>query len=318
MPPILTLKQLTEITSAFDDFSTVEDSTLPEYYKQLFPHKCQCGGEVILTTERDGQQGFTQLQCCNPDCWIKMAHRFSYFAKSLGFKGFGETSSVTMYRNLYTEFQYPTFLSIFEVPENSIEAINGQAYAVSFKDMKEQLARGAFQFKDAISALGIPDLGSGSRIFDVVKSPVTLLDYILYGKTDTLCEMAGIYAPKSRYFLKTYRLDIVTLAGSVMPNIMSTPSREVNVAITGHVVVDGTPLTRMEFIQKCEQLLDKNGAPAYKIIETKSSSKLEFVIADTKSSSSKYKLGQQLGILITAQEFYDKLKKSLGEETSNE
>lgn len=311
MPAILTLKQVNELTTAFSEFDTVEESALPDYYKTIFPKKCKCGGEIILTRKMPDQQGFTQLQCCNPDCWIKMAHRFAYFAKSLGFKGFGETSAVSLYSALHTKFEYPTFLSIFEMAISDIMSINGEAYAMDFEAMKNSLQNDGFQFKDAIVALGIPDLGKGSRIFDIVKSPVVLLDYVIKKKTDELCEAAGIYAPKSRYFLDIYRIDIVTLMRYVMPHILSTPQHEVNVAITGHVTVDGVPLTRVEFIWKCESLTDETGAQMYKLVETKSEAKLDYVIADTPSASSKYRLGQKLGILVTAQQFYDNLKSAL-------
>lgn len=313
MPAILTLKQLNDMTSAFNEFDTVEESTLPDYYKDIFPRKCKCGGEVILTRKMPDQQGFTQLQCCNPDCWIKMAHRFAYFTKSLGFKGFGETTAVSLYSVLHVKFEYPTFLSIFEMPLSDIMAINGEAYALEFEAMKNSLSNDGFQFKDAIASLGIPDLGKGSRIFDVVKEPRVLLNYVVKKKTDELCEVSGIYASKSRFFLDLYRLDIVTLMRYVMPHILSTPKREVNVAITGHVTVDDAPLTRVEFIWKCESLTDANGAQMYKIIETKAESKLDYVIADAPSSSSKYRLGEKLGILLTAQQFYDNLKSSLEE-----
>ena len=98
---------------------------------------------------------------------------------------------------------------------------------------------------------------------------------------------------------------------NVMPHIQSTPKRELYVAITGRVFVDGQGLSRSEFIWKCESLTDASGSPAFKICETKAASKLDYVIADTRSDSAKYRLGQQLGNLITAQDFYDMLKNSV-------
>lgn len=307
MPAILTLEQLKEVTHAFDAFVTVKLSDLPEYYKSVFPHHCECGAETIMTQDTDEQYGYTQLQCCNPDCWIKMAHRFAYFAKSLGYKGFGATGALNLYQQLHIQFKYPTFLYIFELPDTAIRAINGEAYGDAFDNFKLDLKTRGFQFKDAIASLGIPDIGKGSTIFDVVKDPVVLLDFVLKKRLDEICDMAGINAPKTRYYLNMARLDIVTLMHDVMPHILSTPKREIYIAVTGSVAVDGQSMTRAEFIWKCESILDENGVQMFKLVETKAESKIDYVIADVPSSSSKYALGQRLNKLITANDFYHSL-----------
>lgn len=313
MGAILTFEQLKSVTSAFDGFTTIRDSDLPDYYKEVFPHFCKCGAEIIMTANTEEQSGYTQLQCCNPDCWIKMAHRFAYFAQSLGYKGFGETGAMKLYSALHNQFKYPTFLSIFDVPTVDILAINGDAYASSLESFKQDLKENRFQFVDAIAALGIPDIGKRSPLFDYVKDPVVLLDFIRRKKLDELCDIVGINSPRTRYFLRMSQVDIITLMCDVMPHIVSTPKNEIYVAITGSVSLNGKPVTRAEFIWECESILDKNGQQMYKLVETKSASKLDYVIADAPSNSSKYRLGQQLNKLITAEEFYQMLKKAAEE-----
>lgn len=314
MQAITTLSDLQTITHAFDKFVTVKDSNLPEYYKDVFPTHCTCGSEIIMTWDEEEQHGYTQLQCCNPDCWIKMAHRFAYFAKTLGFKGFGATGALPLYQELYESFEYPTFLYIFKLPLVEIQRINGDAYAGLFENMRRDLHDNVWQFKDAIAALGIPDIGKNCTLFDVVKDPTTFLSFVLKKRLSELCNMAGIYAEKTHYYLEMARIDIVTLMSEVMPHIASTPKKEVYVAITGSVTVDNTALTRAEFIWKCESLLDADGRQAYKLVETKAESKLDYVIADAPSTSSKYKIGQRINKLITAQQFYDILKSGIGGE----
>lgn len=311
MSAVLTLEQVKKLTHAYDSFTTVEDSDLPDYYKELFPKTCKCGGQVIMTRSSEEKSGYTQLQCCNPDCWIKMAHRFAYFAQSLGFKGFGVTGAIPLYKELHTQFKYPTFLYIFEMPIHDIAAIAGDAYAGSFADMKQELHTRGFQLKDAIAALGIQDLGKASPIFNVVKSADVLLKFVLYDKVNELCDIAGINALIARYALQMSKIDIVTLVHDVMPHILSTPKKEIHLAITGSVTVQGKHLTRPEFIWLCESLLDSKGCQAFKLVETKAESKLEYVVADTPSGSSKYLLGKKLGLLITADEFYSLLQSQL-------
>lgn len=318
MGSILTLESLRAVTSAFDEFTTVSDSDLDEYYKGIFPHRCQCGAEVILTKATSSHEGYTQLQCCNPDCWVKMAYRFAYFMKRLGFKGYGSTSAIPLFRELVPSFQYPTFLCIFQQPLQAIRGLNGEAYADNFELARIALFEQSWPFKDAIAALGIPDIGQNCTIFDVVKSPVCLLDFILKDRLAELCSISGIAAPKTKYYLYMARIDIVTLMVDIMPHISNTPNTELYVAITGSVSIDGKSMTRAEFIWECENILNKDGAPAYKIVETKAESKLEYVIADTPSASSKYQLGKRLNCLITATEFYHMLLDNIGGDNNGE
>lgn len=309
---ILTLDSLQELTHAYDSFTTIEGSDLPEYYKGVFPHTCRCGAEIIMTNDPEKKQKYTQLQCCNPDCWVKMAYKFAHFAKTLGFKDFGATSALALYEQLHEQFEYPTFLYIFKLPIVEIQQINGDAYATNFRNMRDSVKEDAWQFKDAIAALGIPDIGKNCALFDVVKDPVTFLGFVLKKRIPELCNLAGIYAPKTLFALDIARIDIVTLMSEVMPHILSTPKSEVYVAITGSVTVDGVYMPRHKFIELCESIKDDKGNQAYKLVETKAENKLEYVIADAPSNSSKYVLGQRINKLVTAQKFYEILQSNIG------
>lgn len=317
MPPILTLKDLQELTPAYKGFTNIVDSDLPDYYKSIFPHKCKCGAEIIMTAGGEySDSKYTQLQCCNPDCWLKMAHRFSYFCSSLGYKGFGPNTSMAIYERIYRTFPYPSFLCIFDASDSDILSATGDAYLDSFYQLKYDLLHKQFQFKDAIAALGIPNVGKNCKIFDAIKAPMELAQIVLQRKTADVCYMVGIHASSTIWFLDNARLDIALLVTTYMPHILTTPNKEIYVAITGSVTVDDEPLTRQEFIHKCESLKDSKGVTAFKLVETKAAGKLDFVIADSPSNSSKYTLGQKLGNLITAQGFYNWLKESIGGESS--
>lgn len=310
---IKTLEQLQQATRAFDGFTTVEGSDLPAYYKEHFPTHCDCGAEIIMTGSNvPGESEFTQLQCCDPDCWIKMAHRFAYFAKSLGYKGLGVAGAMQVFGPFRDSLPYPTFLSIFLLDPADIRMYAGDAFTELLLSMKNDFATRGFQFKDAIVSLGIPGIGKGSAFFDVVKDPAVLLDAILKKRLGEVCDMAGIQAPKTRFYLEVARIDILILMKYVMRYILSTPKKEINVAITGSVSVRGVALTRSEFINKCESIRDKDGSQAFKLLETKAASKLDYVIADAPSSSSKYDLGKKLNCLITADDFYTLLEETAG------
>ena len=299
MKQVKTLKELQEITTAYDSFATIEDCDIDDYYKSVFPHSCECGGEMIMT-----EPGHTQLQCCNPGCYVKMGHRLSHFVSSLGYKGFGEASGLTLMRACHDKLKFNSFLAAFLLSDADLVLCLSEYYTNLFLDIKNDLYNKEFQFVNAISALGIQGIGQRSIFFDVVKSPVVLLDYVIRRKTDELCDICGIQASITRFQLKASSVDIVTLMHDVMPNILDTPKGEVFVAITGKVMVDGKSYTRPEFIALCERIRDDKGAQLYKIVETKAESKLQYVIADEPSNSSKYLLGARLKKLITADEFY--------------
>lgn len=310
---IKTLEQLQQATRAFDGFTTVEGSNLPEYYKKHFPTHCECGAEIIMTGSAvPGESEFTQLQCCDPDCWIKMAHRFAYFAKSLGYKGLGVAGAMQVYGPLKDKLQYPTFLTIFLLDPADIRMYAGDAFTELLLEMKQDFATKGFQLKDAIVALGIPGIGKGSSFFDVVKEPAVLLDAVMRKRLGDVCDMAGIQAPKTRFYLEVARIDILILMKYVMRYLLSTPKKEIHLAITGSVTVRGVPLTRSEFISKCESIRGSDGSQAFKLIETKAASKLEYVVADAPSASSKYDLGKKLNCLITADDFYTLLEETVG------
>lgn len=299
----MTLEQLKKVTHAFDSFTTISTAHMDNYYKGVFPSHCMCGAEMIISENN------TQLQCCNPACYLKMAYRLAYFINKLGYKGFGEASALTLVQRTYKIFRYPTFLSAFLLEHSDVYMSLGDASSNIFEEIREDLHERQIYFVDAISALGIPNIGSRSTLFDVVKSPVLFLKYLIQDKTDELCDVCGIYADSTRYYLAMSKLDAVTLFKDVMPNILDTPKSEIFVAITGKVSVNGTDYTRSQFIELCEHINDGSGS-CYKIIETKAESKLQYVIADVHSASEKYRLGQRLNCLITAQEFYDLLENA--------
>ena len=307
MNSLQTLTELKSLTSAYDGFSVIQDCDIGDYYRDIFPHYCECGAEMIMT-----EPGHTQLQCCNPGCYIKMGHRLSHFISFLGYKGFGEASGLALLRGCHDKLKFNSFLAAFLLSEHDVLSCLTEYYTSLFFEIRDDIFNRSFAFVDAISALGIQGIGSRSSLFSVVKSPVLLLDYILKHKTDELCDACGIQAPMTRFHLKAATLDICTLMKDVMPNIEDTPKGEVFVAITGKVSVNGKAYTRPEFIALCESIQDANGAQIYKLVETRAENKLQYVIADEYSTSSKYKMGSRLGKLITANEFYNMLLADAG------
>lgn len=302
MDALMTLKDLQGVTRAFDDFATIEDCDIPEYYKTIFPKKCKCGGEMIMT-----KYGRTQLQCCNQNCWVKMAHRLNYFISYLGFKNFGEQACLSLFALNHDVLPYRSFLAAFLLSDTQVLNAVGDARMNIFRDIQQELHESTYTFVDAISALGIPNVGSRSVLFDIVKSPEVFAMCMVQHKTDELCDLAGIQALSTKFYLSCFDIDTVLLMQDIMPHIAATPRGEMFVAITGKVYVQGTYYTRSEFIRLCESIRGSDGTQLYRLVETKARDKLQYVIADEPSTSDKYQIGLSLGKLITAEEFYNLL-----------
>lgn len=307
---ITTLEELKKVTKAYDGFVTIADCDIPDYYKNIFPHKCECGAEMIIT-----EPEHTQLQCCNPSCYLKMGYRLAYFISKMGYKGFGEQSSLTLVREGLPKFKYPTFLSSFLMNDTELHQCLTEHLADLFADIRDDLKQRPVYFSEAIAALGIQGIGSRSALFSVVKNPVVLVQAILKDNIGMVCDAAGIMAPMTRYQLFNSKLDILTLMKDVVPHILSNPSEEIYIAITGRVSVNGVGYTRQEFLDLCQAIPRSSRSSSFKLVETKSASKLQYVIADSPSNSDKYLLGESLGILITAEDFYAKLKERAGGDT---
>lgn len=301
----LTHEELKKLTHAYDGFFTIQDSLLPLYYRNLFNQKCKCGAEIIVSFDN------TQPQCCNPSCWIKKAHRLAYFCQSLGYKGIGPKTAKLIFARMRKLMPYDSFLSVFYLKPADITSYVSPSVSETIAYIKQDLQHRVVSFSEAVNALGINGIGLRSQLFTRVGDIGTLVDASLHNKIDDMCDACGIQAMQTRFALKEAQIDILIMAKDVIPNIMATPAKTVYLMITGHVSVDGKSYSRDEFLDLCASLKDSNGRPAYNLVQTKSRSLVQYAIADEPSGSSKYTLGKELGILVTAQDFYRLLKAKL-------
>lgn len=299
-----TLKELKTFTNAFDGFETVQNSTIPDYYKSIFPSHCECGAEMILDANN-----YTKLQCCNPNCKIKYAYKLSSFISYFGFKGIGDETCKTIMYNLYDRLPIPSFLAVFMLPDEEVHNVIGDAKFEIYLDIKSELKKSTVWLRDAMASLSISGIGANSKLLSTIKDYKIILNFLLKDKTSDLLHICGINNKLSHYGLKAAKLDVFILFSKILGGIKIEPKGEIFIAITGSVSVKGKPLTRAEFVELCSAFKDDTGQPLFKLTETKATSKLEYVIADAPSSSSKYSIGLEKNILITADEFYNILEK---------
>lgn len=297
------LEELPEAKTFFSEYKTIKDSALPDYYKELFPHTCDCGSEVIIK-----DNVFTDMRCCNPNCYLKYAHQLNYFTSAMGFKDIGEETCKTLIKDAYDLLEFQTFVSVFILPEEVIRSVLTPADADNFLSIILTLRKSSYPINTLISSLGIPDIGPRSKLFNLQLTKENLCDAISNNKLLELVEIAGISNPDIAYNLLQARLTILLLLRVVVGGVVATPHKELFVAITKRVAIDGVPLSRQAFIEKCESLKDEDGTPYYSIVQTKARDKLQYVIADEEDETPKYLLGKELGILVTASDFYHLLE----------
>lgn len=305
---IKTLSALQNITTAYNDFISMknlkEEFLSNELQKEL-PDFCKCGSEFIMTSS------FTEPQCTDPYCPYKMAYTLSYFIKQMGFKNFGDETCKILVLATYETFEYPSFLCAFSVDENTLFSILGQADANNFLDIKETLLHTPYRFSKTFPALGIPGFGVNCKLMSVLKSPNDLVHLLATGEINNFLDKIGMYAPAHKFYLDAYAINISLLYSKYAPLVIMPGKREMYIAVTGNVTLNDTPMTRTEFLHICASLTNSEGEPMYDLKESKSKTKLSYVIADQPSASEKYAIGKELNCIVTANEFFNILKDGI-------
>lgn len=305
MSAIKTLADLQKFSTAFINYDTIENMKIrkiPNEYSKILPNHCKCGAEMIITND------LTEAQCCDPYCRIKMGYNLAYFISSLGYKGFGPTLCLRLMDEIYSDEMYPSFLVAFDAPMSVLYSALGEHNAELFLSIKNQILQKPISFRDSIAALGIPNIGDRARIFDILNKPSEILALMVHGKLNDFMEDIGMSAPIYKYGFAVFEPSIAYLYKNIVHNILAESDETVHIAITGEVCIDGVYYTRKRFLDYCNSFVDENGTPFYRFNETLDSKKLDWVIADSPSNSRKYAKGIELGILITSDDFIEKLK----------
>lgn len=305
---IKTLAALQERTNAYNNFYSMKElkeKLIPIEFQNELPDFCKCGAEFIMTSS------FTEPQCTDPYCPYKMAYTLSYFIKQMGFKDFGDEKCKTLILATHETFEFPSFLCAFSVDENTLFSVLGQADANNFIDIRETLAHTPYRFSKTFPALGIPGFGTNCKLITAIKTPDILVHFLAKGKVNELLNQIGMYAPAHKFYLEVFDITISLLYSKYAPLVIMPGKKELYIAITGNVTLNGVNMTRSEFLHACSSLTNSEGELMYDLKESKSKSKVSYVIADSPSASEKYTLGKELNCIVTANEFFEILKSNI-------
>lgn len=305
MSNIKTFKDLSSFTNAFFNYDTIANmkiKKIPKEYHNILSDTCLCGAEMIITND------LTDAQCCDPYCKIKMGYNLAYFINYLGYKGFGSTLCSRIYDEIYTDDMYPSFLVAFQTPESTLYSVLGDSNTKLFLSIRDDIKEKGITFRDSIASLGIPNIGDKSKIFDYMTSPADIIGLILHEKINDFLDDIGLSSLMYKYAFAAFAPSIAYLYSNIVHNVLIESENIIYIAITGEVFVDGVYYTRKRFLELCTSFTDAEGVPFYNFKETLDSRKLQWVIADRPSNSAKYKKGETLGCIISANEFISKIK----------
>lgn len=314
MSNTITLQQLAQTFPAYYSWRRIEDCGMDSEMLEYFPTRCSCGSEMIISVPE-----FTQVQCEDPYCWVKQGYSLSYFISKLGFQGIGDETCLSLVKAQRDKFKYTSFLCAFMLDDSDILSTIGDHYGSIFISIRDQLKSTPWKMNKIVAALGIPGLGARSKIFNIISTPQQFIDIILNNRISELLLTIGSSDDMLYAQLELHKVDILLLYHYIAPLAAVEAGSKIYVAITGSVSVDGIGYSRTDFIHLCQSIKDSEGNQIYELVETKAKSKVEYVIADAPSNSSKYQMGVELGKLITAQTFYhmllDSVTKAQDEET---
>ena len=218
MSNIKTLVELQKITNAFMNYDTMaemKDRKIPIEYHKVLPNYCECGAEMIISTD------LTEIQCCDPYCKIKMSHNIAYFISYLGYKGIGDAICRRLYDVVYTDEMYPSFLVAFDIDESTLISAIGIHNAEVFMAIRKQIMETPITFKDSIAALGIPNIGAKSRIFDFLHSPADIVSLILNNTYENFLNDIGLISPSYKYGFDVFAPSIAYLYSRIVNNIIA-------------------------------------------------------------------------------------------------
>ena len=288
---------------AFLEFVSVKEAKIlgiiPESFKDVFPEYCECGSEMIISTNRK------TIKCCDPRCYIKMGKILAECFARFGVKNIGDATAVAITKELKEKVGYDLCVGGFLLPivrDKWIpEVLYGARGEVYFQALTHILSR-KYTLGTVIKNLSIPKLEkTAEKIFDYYPSTQILENDIRErGTLRVLCDL-GIQDVKVAYYLETYFEDIKSMESIFLHAIKHVVGETISIVITGSVVPDGVVMSRKEFVEYLNDLAtDSKGVQVLDFKECSAVKTAPYIVADSPSSSRKYRAGLERNVLITS------------------
>lgn len=304
---------------------------IPEKFFEFFADTCECGSENIITAT------LTREMCCDPNCRIKAGYRLSKLLSNFAVKGVGPKTCSTVYNEIRHKNQYlvehgekpllqtNSYIEILTVPWDEYPMSCRSAAGANFFTACYKARCTEITFPELIGKLGLTNLGSNTvNLFKGISSFDELRTEILkYGNVNNFCINRGSYSQMIAFNVAN-SLEDIFVASVVFTKVRMMGLREIEICMTGRIVLNGSSMTKAEFVTKCNNLCrDANGVQIYEVKNTAAVKSVPFVVYSAASNSAKYRQGAARGtvrdefgehkVLATADEFYSILKGRMEE-----
>lgn len=284
-----------ETYGAFEDFRTVEEAKklgwIPKAYHEVFIEKCSCGSERIIN------ESLTQLECCDPRCYIKMGHTLSQMFINFGCSNMGPSICKSiMYMNK-SDLKYGSPIEVLGLNYIPYGITSGKAQY--YIDAIEHIKKVKLTLPELISKLAIPKLGETAH--KIFKGYSTIDEFCAElsakGGAKSIRSMLtqkGIEDRRVWFYMRHYLVDILIACDLLRDVLRPLAYQEFKIVVTGSVAPRGKTLSRTEFI---ELLNEKGTLPNGKrLVGFKVSGALKsapFIVADYASNTPKYRAAKE-------------------------
>ena len=287
-----------------------------------FPKKCRCGSDMVVYVNKDlefeDESHLQRVQCCNPNCSIKMSYGLSQMFSRFGVKGLGPAFCANLIDWARPSFKVDSYVEILfwtSYKDFPVELLNYQAMW-DLQDALDFIHSQSFTFPELVSKLGIPEFGSSAKeIFSGIGNAEQFEEEINKNGISIFLGLRNVQSAGKKFWLAQSLKDIYCASYALAPNLRFEGLHDIDVVITGRVTPFGQSMTKAEFINLCNKKARlKNGFPLFEIRMTTAIKTTDFIIADYESNTAKYREGVARGVLISSTDFLKRLEARIEKE----
>lgn len=304
--------------SYLSEFKTVKEAKeigwIPPVYIEepdsgAFPDHCVCGSENIVNEK------LTRCMCCDPRCPIKSGLALSELFTRFKIKGLGDEVCKEIFNLALPKLQTGSYVEVLSLTEDDfpdyfVFSARGELFFRSLAKIKKE----KYTFLEMVGNLGLPSIGSNvSKSLEGIESGIQLEREIgCIEDIEMFCLERGIQDVEFIYNLRVFLPDILVGEAILSESMRRTGLQTVNVCITGRVNCNGVSMTKKDFISMCNRCsIDDSGVQLFEIKMTQALESVNYIIADSKSNSAKYRAGLRRGVLITSNDFVSKIEEEV-------
>ena len=281
-----------------------------EGIKDAFPNYCVCG------TENKINEKLTRATCCNPRCPMKEGIALSEMFTRFKIKGLGDEICKEIYNLALPSLETKSHVEILRLtPKDFPSYFNESARGATFFNALKTIKSGRYTYLQIIANLGIPSFGNDiQRIFEGISSAFHLKHILeaYHNDPSELCFAMGIQDVEFIYHFTVYLVDLYLAQVLMGKNLRLAGKTALDICITGRLCCRGVSMTKKEFIDLCNRSsITSDGTQLYEVKMTQAIESVDYIVADAKSNSRKYRAGERRGILITSDEFLELIEKEV-------